>query len=62
MAIRLRLRTFLHAVHRRILTFHTRLGRWAVPVWAASAIAALGLCILLLVVPGPGGIRSAADM
>jgi penicillin-binding protein 1A len=62
MAIRLRLRSFLHAVRGRVLTFHARLGRWAVPVWAASAIAALGLCILLLVVPGPGGIRSAADM
>jgi 1A family penicillin-binding protein len=41
---------------------HQRLGRWAWPTWAASAVALVVVINLLFVVPGPGGIRSAADM
>ena len=62
MAIRIRFRSFLHATRGRVLAVHARLGRWAIPVWAVSGIVALGLSLLLFVVPGPGGIRSAADM
>lgn len=53
---------FLHTLRQKTVATHTRLGRWAFPVWTASAVVAAGLWVLLFVVPGPGGIRSAADM
>jgi penicillin-binding protein 1A len=38
------------------------MGRWAWPVWATSLAGAVVLFNLFVVVPGPGGIRAAADM
>ncbi len=58
MALRDRLNVFT----QRLLGVHQRLGRWGWPVWAVSAAAVLLLTNLLFVVPGPGGIRSAAEM
>lgn len=53
---------FLHTLRQKTVATHHRLGRWAIPFWTASAVVAAGLWVLLFVVPGPGGIRSAADM
>jgi 1A family penicillin-binding protein len=41
---------------------HQRLGRWAWPTWAASVLLTVVAINLFLIVPGPGGIRSAAEM
>jgi len=41
---------------------HRRLGRWAWPAWALGSVSSVLLFNLLFVVPGPGGIRTAADM
>ena len=41
---------------------HRRLGRWAWPTWVAAFLVAVVAINLLVVVPGPGGIRAAADM
>lgn len=62
MAIWTRIRPFLHTIRLKVSVLHARLGRWAIPVWAASAMVAAALFVLLFVVPGPGGIRSAANM
>lgn len=47
---------------QRIRRWHQRLGRWAWPVWVASALLLVVAINLFFVVPGPGGIRSAASM
>lgn len=41
---------------------HQRLGRWAWPTWAVSLLLTVVAINLFLIVPGPGGIRSAAEM
>ena len=58
MAIRERLSEIGH----RVRSLHTRMGRWAWPAWAAMAVVTVGGINLFFVVPGPGGIRSAAEM
>src|SRR5688572_15237415 len=56
------MRTYLSTFGNRVQVLHHRLGRWAWPAWAATGVVA-GLFInLFLVVPGPGGIRSAMKM
>lgn len=60
MAIWHRLDVFLHSIQQAFRTLHSRLGRWAIPLWATLAIVFTALCIQLYAVPG--GIRSAADM
>jgi len=56
------MRSYLTAFGQRLRISHHRLGRWAWPVWASSGVVAVLLVNLLFVVPGPGGIRSAANM
>ncbi|HQX81603.1 MAG TPA: PBP1A family penicillin-binding protein [Vicinamibacterales bacterium] len=56
------MRSYLVAFGQRVRITHHRLGRWAWPVWVSSSAVAVVLFNLLLVVPGPGGIRSAANM
>lgn len=46
----------------RVQALHHRLGRWAWPVWVVSAAVTVVGINLFFIVPGPGGIRSAADM
>lgn len=41
---------------------HQRLGRWAWPTWLTSAAVTVIAITLVVVGPGPGGIRAAADM
>lgn len=38
------------------------MGRWAWPAWALTVVVAVAGINLVFVVPGPGGIRSAAEM
>jgi|FLOH01.1.fsa_nt_gi 1A family penicillin-binding protein len=62
MRLRHRLHTFGQRLYGRLRRVHTRFGRWAVPAWAATAIIVVLFINLFFVVPGAGGIRSAADM
>jgi 1A family penicillin-binding protein len=52
----------LTVARQRVEAAHRRLGRWAWPTWAASAALTVIAINLFLVVPGPGGIRAAAEM
>ncbi|MDA1305871.1 MAG: transglycosylase domain-containing protein [Acidobacteria bacterium] len=52
----------LIVVKQRVAATHQRLGRWAWPTWAASAAVTVIAITFFFVVPGPGGIRSAAEM
>lgn len=56
------MRSYLVAFGQRVRITHHRLGRWTWPVWVSSSAVAVVLFNLLLVVPGPGRIRSAANM
>lgn len=56
------IRDRLSGLGQRVHATHRRLGRWAWPTWAASAVLTVIAINLFFVVPGPGGIRSAADM
>jgi membrane peptidoglycan carboxypeptidase len=56
------MRNYLIAFGQRVQAGHHQMGRWAWPVWATSLAGAVVLLNLFVVVPGPGGIRAAADM
>lgn len=60
MSIWYRFDVFLHAVQRKTQALHSRLGRWAVPLWVTLGVAGIWLFVTLYSVPG--GIRSAANM
>lgn len=50
------------SLKRRIGAMHQRLGRWAWPAWTALTGFLVVVINLFFIVPGPGGIRSAAEM
>ena len=56
------IRDRLLIVGHHIRAGHQRLGRWAWPTWVASLLLTVVAITLFVVVPGPGGIRSAAQM
>jgi len=56
------IREHLLILGRHIRARHQRLGRWAWPAWTASLLLTVAAINLFLIVPGPGGIRSAAEM
>ena len=56
------IREHLLILGQHIRARHQRLGRWAWPAWAASLLLTVVAINLFLIVPGPGGIRSAAQM
>ena len=56
------MRNYLTAFGQRVDSLHRRFGRWAWPAWAITAILAGFFIKVFVVVPGPGGIRSAMKM
>ncbi len=56
------MRTYLAVFWHRLNALHHRLGRWAWPTLVAAALIAGLFVKVVVIVPGPGGIRSAMKM